>query len=84
MGANDPKMMKIVRQFCQFRNFCEFEIDHDEVSVVILDEVMELIHIASDDDLSKMGVQVSSEMLSRDTVGLSDNDSSAMHGSPRR
>ena len=79
MSADETHRTKFRCQGPKFTVVGEVEVENDYLGTVPMNDVPNLVDIASDADVTKIGVELSREMLSDDAVGLSDYDVMVVH-----
>jgi hypothetical protein len=81
VGANETHGMEFRCQRPKLAVIGKVEIENDNSCSAAVDDMPDLIEIASDTYISKIAMKLGSEMLSDDAVGLSDYDVMVNHGS---
>lgn len=80
MSADETHRMKFRCQGPKLTVVGEVEVENDDVGAVTLNDVANLVDIASDAYISEIAMELRGKMLSDDAVGLSDYDVMVNHG----
>ncbi|HEX6880594.1 MAG TPA: hypothetical protein VF135_09535 [Terriglobales bacterium] len=81
MRTDEADSIEFVRQAADFRQFGQFEIEHNYVSAMPVDDVSYLVEVTCNAYVSEIRVELRCKMLSHDAVGLSDNHVVVVHDS---